>query len=185
MYRKHEINSRSFKGASLSTWQPIDTVQCRGICLFLAAASNKQGRCAADQYSFYDCMLRQTRQLILLWQLIPAILSAPPQTTTHKPTHVPMRCQRLLALCFPFVTPHCHCLQPCTSSCSQARPRNLELHKQHHSNVYHDAIARRDDTLLQMLRNDGALRDAPPTRKPSMSGCVASSLQLPSVTEPP
>lgn len=40
-------------------------------------------------------------------------------------------------------------------------------------------------TLLQMVMNDPALRDAPPTRNPSMSGCVASSLQLPSFTEPP
>lgn len=47
------------------------------------------------------------------------------------------------------------------------------------------AMARRDATLLQMVRNAGALREAPPTRKPSMSGWVARSLQLPSFTDPP
>jgi len=36
---------------------------------------------------------------------------------------------------------------------------------------------------LRMVMKSG-LSDAPPTRKPSMSGCLASSLQLSADTEP-
>ena len=39
------------------------------------------------------------------------------------------------------------------------------------------------DLALMMLMKSG-LSDAPPTRNPSMSGWVASSLQLAAVTEP-
>jgi len=44
---------------------------------------------------------------------------------------------------------------------------------------------RRVHRALQILRKASDLSDAPPTKNPSMSAWVASSLQLASVTEPP
>ncbi len=48
-------------------------------------------------------------------------------------------------------------------------------HDGHMANVY--------DLALMIWLKSG-LSDAPPTRKPSMSGLVASSLQFPADTEP-
>jgi len=42
-----------------------------------------------------------------------------------------------------------------------------------------------DVTELTMVANSGPFKDAPPTRKPSISSCFASSAQLPPFTDPP
>uniref|UniRef100_A0A2P2L0Q0 Triosephosphate isomeraseic-like n=1 Tax=Rhizophora mucronata TaxID=61149 RepID=A0A2P2L0Q0_RHIMU len=42
-----------------------------------------------------------------------------------------------------------------------------------------------DVAELTMVANSGPFKDAPPTRKPSISSCFASSAQLPPFTDPP